>query len=87
MDTYLTELKRKFPRWEPTAEITYETFTRAGYKIVYWPDTGHKVEHFKKYIAAVSWCREVFPDTSHCSADMFLFADPNEATQFALTWI
>jgi len=87
MDKYLTELKQKFPNWDPSTEITKDNFINAGYYCVNWPDSGHNLVDFKKYIAAVSWCKDVLPDTSHCVADMFLFVDSNEATQFALRWI
>ena len=87
MDGFNLEIIRKFPLLNIDLGITGETVSHAGYTVIYWPDTRGNLVDFKKYIAAVTWCREYLPDVSHCASNMFWFVSKNDATLFSLTWL
>ena len=87
MNSFLFEINRKFPLLDIDLGINADAIIAAGYAVVCWPNTSHDMKDFMKYISAVSWCRETFPDSCHCASNMFWFADKDEATLFKLIWM
>ena len=86
MDSYRTELKRKFPRLDVTHDVTAASFIAAGYTGTTWPSTGGQTD-IRKFIEAMNWCLDNMPDSSCHIANVFWFASKEDAMQFALRFL